>query len=247
MIKILVVGETCLDKFVYCTSERLSPEAPVPVIIPIDTVVNSGMSGNVVRNLLSINTDLEVEHWFQKNKVEKTRYVDKKSNHIFIRIDEGDKNIEQFSLTEELINKLKKFDIVIVSDYNKGFLNLEIIDIIAENSNLSILDTKRTITEKISNTFSFIKLNEKEYSQNLHLKNLSNVLITLGANGTKFKNKIYPVSETKETIDVSGAGDTFTASFILKYYETKDVDESIYFANKMSSIVVSKKGVSIPN
>ena len=50
----------------------------------------------------------------------------------------------------------------------------------------------------------------------------------------------------KETIDVSGAGDTFTASFTLKYLETKDVSESIIFANKMASIVVSKRGVTTP-
>jgi sugar/nucleoside kinase (ribokinase family) len=49
-----------------------------------------------------------------------------------------------------------------------------------------------------------------------------------------------------ETIDVSGAGDTFTASFILKYYETKNVKDSIIFANEMSSKVVSKRGVTTP-
>ena len=49
-----------------------------------------------------------------------------------------------------------------------------------------------------------------------------------------------------ETIDVSGAGDTFTASFIVKFFETRNVDKSIEFANEMSSIVVSKKGVVTP-
>jgi ribokinase len=57
---------------------------------------------------------------------------------------------------------------------------------------------------------------------------------------------VYPSPDPKETIDVSGAGDTFTASFTLKYLETKDVSESIIFANKMASIVVSKRGVTTP-
>ena len=35
-------------------------------------------------------------------------------------------------------------------------------------------------------------------------------------------------------------------SFTLKYLETNDVSESIIFANKMASIVVSKRGVSTP-
>jgi bifunctional ADP-heptose synthase (sugar kinase/adenylyltransferase) len=136
---------------------------------------------------------------------------------------------------------------VIVSDYNKGFIKFEDLFEIGKNSKLSILDTKRTINNKIVKAFSFIKLNEKEYDNNKHIKDLSNVIITLGANGTKFKNKVYPVQKPRETIDVSGAGDTFTASFILKFNQNKNVEESIDFANKMASIVVSKKGVSVPN
>ena len=57
---------------------------------------------------------------------------------------------------------------------------------------------------------------------------------------------VYPSVNPKETIDVSGAGDTFTASFTLKYLETRDINESITFANEMASIVVSKRGVVTP-
>ena len=69
----------------------------------------------------------------------------------------------------------------------------------------------------------------------------------MGENGCKYQNVIFPCENPKQTIDVSGAGDTFTASFILKYFETKNIEDSIIFANKMASIVVSKKGVSTPN
>ena len=48
----------------------------------------------------------------------------------------------------------------------------------------------------------------------------------------------------KETIDVSGAGDTFTAAFILNYYKYKDVTKAITEANVISAIVVSKRGVA---
>ena len=65
--------------------------------------------------------------------------------------------------------------------------------------------------------------------------------------GAQFNDIIYPSPNPQETIDVSGAGDTFTASFILKYFETKNTYQSIEFANKMSSIVVSKRGVATPN
>lgn len=247
MIRVLVIGESCYDKFIYCHSDRLSPEAPVPIINPITIVENPGMSGNVVRNLISLDSTIQIDHWTQNNVVQKVRYVDEKSNHMFIRVDDGDKNIETFSFTEEKRKALINYDIVIVSDYNKGFIKSDDLLKIGKNSNLSILDTKRTINNKIVKAFSFIKLNEKEYDNNKHIEDLSNVIITLGGKGTKFKNKIFPVQNPRETIDVSGAGDTFTASFILKFYQNQNVEESINFANKMASIVVSKKGVSVPN
>jgi sugar/nucleoside kinase (ribokinase family) len=47
-------------------------------------------------------------------------------------------------------------------------------------------------------------------------------------------------------MDVSGAGDTFTAAFALKYLETNDTESSITFANQMARQVVSKRGVATP-
>ena len=51
MVKILVIGELCVDRFVYCEIKRLCPEAPVPVLNPVYTTTNDGMAGNVVENL----------------------------------------------------------------------------------------------------------------------------------------------------------------------------------------------------
>jgi ribokinase len=95
--------------------------------------------------------------------------------------------------------------------------------------------------------FNFIKLNESEFhKQELNEKSEQKLLITLGSKGAQYMGEVFPSPDPKETIDVSGAGDTFTASFTLKYLKTKDVKESIIYANKMASIVVSKRGVSTP-
>ena len=61
-----------------------------------------------------------------------------------------------------------------------------------------------------------------------------------------FKDVVYPSPYPQETIDVSGAGDTFTAAFALHYLKTKNVGQSIIFANEMSSKVVSRRGVVTP-
>lgn len=247
MTKILVIGETCIDKFIYCDVKRLSPEAPVPILHPKHTIQNNGMSGNVVENLKSLNSELDVTHWCQTEEITKTRYVEQKSNHIFLRIDEGENNIKRVNI--DLLNDvnfIKSFDFVIVSDYDKGFLSHNDLIFIGKNSKLSILDTKKKINNEIISSFTFIKLNEEEFINNKEFKNSDNIICTLGSKGARNKNTIYPVLNPKQTIDVSGAGDTFTASFILKYYETNDISESISFANEKSSIVVSKRGVSTP-
>jgi bifunctional ADP-heptose synthase (sugar kinase/adenylyltransferase) len=95
----------------------------------------------------------------------------------------------------------------------------------------------------------FVKLNSNEYRNNKELadKHLDKVLITRGENGVDFNAKNYPSPNPQETIDVSGAGDTFTASFALKYFLTQDIDESINFSNEVCANVVNKKGVSLPD
>lgn len=241
MISVLVIGETCVDKFIYCEALRFSPEAPVPVLTQLEVVENPGMSGNVVRNLQSIS-EVEIKHIHQKQSITKTRFVEKKSNHMFIRFDEGENNIDKFSNNVDFT----MYDFVIVSDYDKGFLSDNDLIKISKSSKLSILDSKRKLTTDIIQNFTFIKLNEKELDNNIEFQKHKNIITTLGSKGSMFDGKIYSSPNPQETIDVSGAGDTFTSSFILKYFQTKDVEQSIIFANEMSSIVVSKRGVSTP-
>jgi D-beta-D-heptose 7-phosphate kinase/D-beta-D-heptose 1-phosphate adenosyltransferase len=246
MFKILVIGEKCIDRFMYCDVSRFSPEAPVPVLNPVEIVENDGMAGNVVRNILSMKSDSLVAHWYQDEIITKTRFVEKKSNHMFLRLDDGESNISKVELTEERIGELSNFNIVIVSDYDKGFMTNDDLLTIGKNSKMSILDSKRKLSKEIVNSFTFVKLNEKESLQNSDLLECKNILVTLGSKGTKFNEEVYPSPNPQETIDVSGAGDTFTSAFILKYLETGDIKTSIIYANEMSSIVVSKRGVAVP-
>jgi len=246
MFKILVIGEKCLDRFMYCDVSRFSPEAPVPVLNPIEIVENDGMAGNVVRNILAMKSDSLVSHWYQDEIITKTRFVEKKSNHMFLRLDDGETNISKVELIEERIGELSNFNIVIVSDYDKGFMTNDDLLTIGKNSKMSILDSKRKLSKEIVNSFTFVKLNEKESLQNSDLLECKNILVTLGSKGTKFNDEVYPSPNPQETIDVSGAGDTFTSAFILKYLETGDIKTSIIYANEMSSIVVSKRGVAVP-
>jgi bifunctional ADP-heptose synthase (sugar kinase/adenylyltransferase) len=244
-MKILVIGEKCKDVFNYGESKRLSPEAPVPIVNVIEVIENDGMAGNVVRNLKVLKPEADIFLWSQPEEIRKIRYVEKKTNHMFLRVDYEDM-VTPLNLSLERLDFISSFDFVIVSDYNKGFLSDELIERIGLKSKLSILDSKRKLTKEIVNSFTFVKLNEIEHENNKDLKGFENIITTLGSKGCKYKGKIYSSPNPQETIDVSGAGDTFTSALIVKYFETKNIDLAITFANEVSAIEVNKRGVATP-
>ena len=245
-INILVIGEICIDEFIYCETNRLSPEAPIPVLTPVKTIKNPGMVGNTAANIKALVPDSNIMYLIQDGDITKTRYIEEKSNHMFLRVDEGEKYIKPFKWSLEVDIMLGQADIVIISDYNKGFLNDLDLKEIALKSKLSILDSKRKLTNDIIENFTFVKLNELERNNNPNLTT-KNIITTLGKKGAYYNGELFESPNPQDTIDVSGAGDTFTAAFIIKYYETKDVGLSIEFANTKSSEVVSKRGVVVPS
>lgn len=244
-MNILVIGEVCTDKFIYCKIDRLSPEAPVPILTPVKTTKNSGMAGNVVSNLKALEPTYYTMLMGQNEVIIKTRYVEEKSNHMFLRLDEGEETVTPLKWTLDFETILKDSDIVIVSDYNKGFLDDNHLWTIGHLAKLSILDTKRKLSQDVANKYSFIKLNEGEAKDNLHL-DPKNLIITLGSKGALYNGKLIPQINPQETIDVSGAGDTFTATFILNYFKYKNIDQAIVEANLKAGSVVTKRGVVTP-
>lgn len=251
MVKILIIGELCTDVYVYGDVNRLSPEAPIPVINPIRYVKNAGMAGNVYQNVLSLVENSEVLHWSQTESITKTRYVHEKSNQMLLRVDEGEsKSVNPLTfLSPDMLQTIRESDLVIISDYNKGYLTEEMIVKISQEAKLSLLDTKKKLNSTTIEYITFVKLNEVEskHNQNLVERYPEKFILTLGSKGAKYKDKIFPSNKPQETIDVSGAGDSFIASFGLMYLKTSDIDQSIEFANDVCSDVVNKRGVSLPD
>jgi len=245
MKKIVVIGELCHDVFVYGECKRLSPEAPVPVFNPIHSVENLGMAGNVVANINTIDSNIGISFYHSLEKITKTRYVDKKTNHLFLRVDD-EPRVNRIHISDTLISDIKEADAVVVSDYNKGFLSEDDLFEISKLAKFAIVDTKKRMNPIHLSHFNFIKINEHEANQGVADELKEKTIVTLGPKGAMYMNTLYPSPHPKETIDVSGAGDTFLAAFVTKYLETEDVNISITFANKMSAIVVSKRGVATP-
>ena len=63
--KILVIGDSCRDVHIYCSSSRMCPDKPVPILKIIDQNDNPGMAKNVYRNIKSIveSCDLIILDW----------------------------------------------------------------------------------------------------------------------------------------------------------------------------------------
>jgi len=242
--KILVIGESCRDIFVYCSTDRLAPDIPVPVLNIKYQIENGGMAQNVYRNIHSIYPDCDIltnQNW---NDVTKSRYMHDTSNHAFFRVDSM-QNIERIILN---IESLKKYALIVVSDYNKGFLSERDIETICSNHSMVFLDTKKPLGEWCLNA-AYIKINDYEYRRSLNFishnnKVLSKIIHTKGGEGCVFGGKNYPVNKI-EVKDSSGAGDSFMSAFAVKYLLTKDVDQSICYANDCASKVVTKRGVTI--
>lgn len=252
-MKVLVIGDSCIDEFIYCDIERICPEAPVPVLKPVRSHKNPGMASNVVANLEVLGA--EVDLVTNTSKILKTRYVDTRSGQMAMRVDKNDKckSIQSLASTGKAmpyyIMKNSNHDAVIISDYCKGFLNTYDIQQIAEMANCPVfLDTKKQLGDWCKDV-NFIKINEFEHKKNFErLPNypfiLDKMIVTIGSKGCKYKNKIYPVPEVSVK-DVSGAGDTFLAGLVVKYLKNNNIEQAIKFANKCATKVVQKRGVAI--
>ena len=247
MKKILVIGESCLDIFTYGSADRLCPEAPVPVFKQEDSITFMGMAFNVHRNTIACLNDLgeeaEVDIKSNQSIGAKVRYIDSKSNQMFLRVDSDEyKEINKLKLREA---NIWSYDAVIVSDYNKGYLKNSDLKYIADNAQMSFLDTKKKYDSKWADSFDLIKINEKEYEENgfkgMEMKNL---IVTLGGEGCRFRGKKYPLKSVAQVRDVSGAGDTFLAAFATNYLFNQNVDLAIEYAQTCCSIVVSKAGTA---
>ena len=243
MSRVLLIGEQCDDIFIYGDTPRLSPEGPAPVFIPKREVYNGGMGMNVMGNLMALGIDVDFE--YQQSPITKTRHIHESSNTLLLRIDE-EKNIDNIG---DRLPKLDFWDypMVVVSDYNKGFLTEEDIAYIGFKHPNVICDTKKKLGDWCKD-LRFIKLNRTEFENNKKFIEendwiLEKLIITLDKDGCMYKGTSYP-TEKVEIMDISGAGDTFVAGFVKEFLDSEDVSKSIQFGNRCSTQVVQRRGVT---
>ena len=242
MNNILLVGDCCTDVYIEGSVDRISPEAPVPVIKKLSEDMNPGMSLNVLGNLkalfmFTLGLDkVNVDLLTHEEEIIKTRILDVKSKQHLIRIDQ-DPEIKS-TLNRNISND---YTHLIISDYNKGFLRPEDCTFLCEKfkGKPIFVDSKKKDLSCFKNCI--IKINDLEEESAYNIDSSNTVITTLGAKGAKFNNKIYK-SKAVDVFDVCGAGDVFLAS-LFYYMLNNSIEDSIKFANICAGISVTKPGV----
>lgn len=293
---ILVIGDIMLDKYFFGKVKRISPEAPVPVVNVTKEISTLGGASNVANNIVSLGGNVclcgaigedahgrELQNLADEKNIitnfiktiyptiTKSRIIGERQQIVRldfeekITLDENTEN-EYFS---ELTSLIDKSDLVVISDYAKGFISpnlcIKIISYCRENNKKVIIDPKGKDWNKYKgawlitpNVKELAEISEEEISNTdfdiskatktvLHKYNLEQLLVTRSEKGMSLCSKeeaIHIATHSEEVFDVSGAGDTVVAALSLAIAKGIDIKEAIHIANVASGVVIKKMGTA---
>ena len=197
-LKVLIVGDVMVDSYIIGKVDRISPEAPVPVVDVQQFDSRLGGAGNVALNVQAmgaepvlcsvIGNDKEGEDLILKSDkrktTTKTRIIG--NGHQLARIDHeitsAVDTLDSFLLEQHFDRELEQADVVIFEDYNKGVLHGENIETLLKKAISKgipvVVDPKKDNFFKYAGATLF-KPNLKELSEGLNetrnLKDIDNM------------------------------------------------------------------------
>ncbi|WP_321276026.1 bifunctional D-glycero-beta-D-manno-heptose-7-phosphate kinase/D-glycero-beta-D-manno-heptose 1-phosphate adenylyltransferase HldE [Thiomicrorhabdus indica] len=189
--RILVIGDVMLDQYWSGPSERVSPEAPVPVVKIKNDEVRLGGAANVALNLKALGAQVEIAGVIGKDSageeltnalnqygisthfylgstptIRKLRILSRHQQLLRMDFEETLPPEDSLIFTTQTLPLLKNFDLVLISDYGKGCLN-EVQRLIQKSNELQIktfIDPKGDCYEKYRGA-TLIKPNQSEFCQ----------------------------------------------------------------------------------
>lgn len=241
--RVLLLGDNCVDVYRYGTVDRISPEAPVPVIKLAHEETKPGMAGNVRENLQSLGC--EVREYLSRPSV-KTRMIDLRSRQHILRIDDDaiSPALEFGSIDPE---DLTWAEAIVISDYAKGFIDGRLLrDLRRAYQGPIFIDTKQPDLGRLQGFI--VKINESEHRARSSAADV--MIVTLGARGAMLlearqPERTFPAPQV-EVSDVCGAGDTFLAALTREYLMTGDLARATAFAVRAAAVTVQHLGVYAP-
>lgn len=296
--KVIVIGDLILDHFIWGKVDRISPEAPVPVVRVTRENQMPGGCANVALNIKALGGKVVVcgvvgkdvyghnlLSFLKKSGIGtegisidakrpttlKTRVIAQHQHVVRVDKEEIRETDDQIidKVCEIVKKKVKTHNVIIFSDYAKGFITKKLKDAVLQEISkkdvLLLADPKVKNIELFKN-FYLVTPNKKEAIEaagvedvktekelisvgNTLINNLSlkNLLITRGEEGMSlFVNgrHIRIPTFAQEVFDVSGAGDTVIASLATALSAGIDIVKSAIIANIAASVVVGKMGTA---
>lgn len=300
-VRVLVVGDVMLDRYWWGSVSRISPEAPVPVVSLDSTTLAAGGAANVASNIAGLGAnpfligitgddaeasdlpavltekgilDFELKAIPGRKTTVKTRIV--AHNQQMARIDQETvdeiASADAVKMIERLERRLDEIDVVVISDYGKGFLTREILNslILAarELGKPVLVDPKGKDYTKYRGA-TMLTPNKREAAEACAIEvgssdlidtakqkllidlGLDSLLITLGEDGMTLLQKDTDAANLNATArnvyDVTGAGDTVIATLAVAIGSGMDVFEAATVANLAAGIVVERVGTTPVN
>lgn len=146
--KVLVLGDVMLDRYWFGATNRISPEAPVPVVRVQDNEERAGGAANVAMNIASLNVPVQIlgligqdetgtalTNLLQHQKIDcnfvaldthptitKLRILSRHQQLLRLDFEEDFQNVECHELLAKLESEVKNFGALVLSDYGKGTL-----------------------------------------------------------------------------------------------------------------------------
>lgn len=245
MSKVFIIGDIIIDRYIYGSSSRLSPEAPVPVVSQENIEERLGGAGLVYENLKNLNIDVELYRYDYNNSV-KTRVIC--DGHYVTRIDD-DVKTDGLKVLDDICSKdFSDYKYVILSDYNKGTLDYakEIISYINKFNCKIIVDPKREAG--YYDGAWLVKPNNQEYNKLYFNKWPGNIIVTSADQPVtaKLGKDSYSFDvDSVEVSDVTGAGDCFLAGLVYGLVNNYDFKESVKLAVTGSTESVKHVGTYV--
>lgn len=297
-IRCLVIGDLMLDEYLWGRAERISPEAPVQVVDVVREELRLGGAGNVVNNLAALGAQVTVcsvvgedeNGWallkaFNRQEVaidaifrDPTRRTSRKTrvvaaNQQIVRIDRESRDPLSADVEQQICSWIAgnsaRFNVILLSDYNKGVLTPRVIDqaiATARPSGIPVLvdpkgtdyaryqgATILTPNRKEAEAASGVAIRDLESLGHaataiMETAGLDHLLITRSEEGVSlFSRLAEPVhipTVAREVFDVSGAGDTVLASLAVGLAAGLGMSEAASLANIAAGIAVGKLGTS---
>ncbi|MBU3913534.1 MAG: bifunctional hydroxymethylpyrimidine kinase/phosphomethylpyrimidine kinase [Nanoarchaeota archaeon] len=285
MAKIAVIGDVMLDRYDYCLN-RENPESSAPCYTVVRVGYKPGGAGNAAANLKSLGSDVDLIavvgddphagllkkvlgekgvstrliHDSSRETIVKERALSVGDGRYHFRLDHektGDIGLEHAAEVIQLI-KSTGYELVLVSDYNKGMITRSLMEELKATKIPIIVDPKEAHKDFYEGVF-VIKPNVKEArrmaglddeivaAEKLREELGTNILLTRGHEGVIYfgldgKRFGFPSQAKNGVFDVTGGGDTFIATFAHFYSKGRDIKECVELANKAAGIAVGYPG-----